>query len=169
MSGLYASIRDSIVAKGGHYCVSMYVAYKEGDELRIGNVSLKGAAASAWMEFKRSAPSKKDVSGKSVRAFYVDAVKVVGYEDAKKGGTAYRIPKFALTPTSDATNQQAVGLDSELQSFLVDYLKRPKAEASKPTNSQNGGDRDDDVPPPSTEDVRRGVEHSDPFDDDIPF
>lgn len=170
VSGLYANIRDSVVAKGGHYRASLYVAYKEGEQLRIGNLSLKGAAASAWMEFKRNAPSKKDVSGKSVRAFYIDAVKVVGFEDAKKGGTAYRIPKFALTPTSDSTNQQAIGLDSELQSFLVDYLKRPKAEASKSTgsqngDSQNGGDFDNGVPPPTSEDLRRPAD----FDDDIPF
>lgn len=160
VSGLYANIRDSVVAKGGHYCVSMYVAYKDGDELKIGNVSLKGAAAGAWMEFKRMAPAKKDGAGKSVRAFYVDAVKVVGYEDAKKGGTAYRVPKFALTATTDATNQQAVALDAELQSFLADYLRRPKAEASSVAPS-----RDEEEPATP----RPSDGESDPFDADVPF
>jgi hypothetical protein len=46
-SGIYTSIRDRIVALGGHYCVSLYLGYKDGDGLKIGNLNLKGAAASA--------------------------------------------------------------------------------------------------------------------------
>jgi hypothetical protein len=46
-AGLYADIRDKIVAKGGHYHGSVYIAYKEGEELRLGNLGLKGAALSA--------------------------------------------------------------------------------------------------------------------------
>lgn len=130
-SGLYASIRDRIVALGGHFCVSLYLAYKDGDQLKIGNLSLKGAALSAWMDFKKNAGTKKDASGKSMRAYFVDAVKIAGYEQQKKGGTVYRVPKFSLMPVSDATNQQAVALDVELQAFLTDYFKRPKAEAVK--------------------------------------
>lgn len=164
VSGLYAGIRDSIVAKGGHYNASLYIAYKEGGELRIGNISLKGAAASAWMEFKRNAPTKKDANGKSLKAFYVDAVKVIGYEDAKKGGTAYRVPKFALTPTTDATNQQAVALDAELQAFLTDYLKRPKAEASTSDASQEKSE-----PAPKGDSFESDIPWRDEVEEPIPF
>jgi hypothetical protein len=131
-SGLYTAIKDRIVAKGGHYHGSIYVAYKEGEELKLGNLGLKGAALGAWMEFKKAAPMKKDAAGKSVRGYFVDAVTITGYEQAKKGGTTYRVPKFALKPVGEATNQQALALDAELQAFLADYFKRPKADAAKP-------------------------------------
>lgn len=161
-SGIYTAIRDRIVAVGGHYVASLYVAYKEGEGLRIGNLGLKGAAAGAWMEFKRNAGSKKDANGKSIRAYLADAVKVTGYEQLKKGGTVYRVPQFALVETSEATNQQAIALDTELQAFLVDYLKRPKAEAaSARTKPQE----------PEDDDVNRQLDNARPndFSDDIPF
>src|SRR6185295_2040393 len=99
-SGLYTTIKDRIVAKGGHYHGSIYVAYKDGDTLKIGNLGLKGAALGAWMDFKKAASSKKDAAGKNVKAYFVDAVTISGYEQAKKGGTTYRIPKFALKTVS---------------------------------------------------------------------
>jgi hypothetical protein len=150
-SGIYTSIRDRIVAVGGHYCTSLYLGYKDGEELKIGNLSLKGAAAGAWMDFKRSAPAKKDAAGKSTRGYFVDAVKIAGYEQMKKGGTTYRVPQFVLAPVSEATNQQAVALDLELQTFLTDYFKRPKAEVKAPAEQESapptkGNGRFDDMP-----------------------
>ena len=162
VSGVYTQIRDRIIALGGHYSASLYLAYKDGDELKIGNLQLKGAAAGAWMEFKRACESKKDAGGKSVRAFFVDAVQITGYEQAKKGGTTYRIPKFALKETSAATNQQAVALDAELQSFLSEYLKRPKAESAKPQDPDQAPDQ---APPPNGDSSR----HFDDMEDNIPF
>lgn len=156
-SGIYTSIRDRIVALGGHYCVSIYLGYKDGEELKIGNLSLKGAAASAWMDFKRNAPSKKDANGKTTRGYFVDAVKIAGYEQMKKGATVYRVPKFALAPVSEATNQQAIALDTDLQAFLSDYFKRPKAEV-KPA----------DTAPPVTEAPQKNG-HFDDMKDDLPW
>jgi hypothetical protein len=151
-SGLYQSIRDRVVAIGGHYCSSLYIAYKDGDGLKLGNLSFKGAATGAWMDFKRAAPTKKDASGKNLKAYFVDAVKIAGYEQMKKGGTVYRVPKFALVPVAEATNQQAVALDQELQAFLSDYFKRPKAEAPAPAETEpkaptsSFDDMPDDIP-----------------------
>lgn len=161
-SGLYTTIRDTIIAKGGHYHSSIYIAYKDGDALKLGNLGLKGAALSAWMEFKKQAPSKKDAKGKSVKSYYVDAVTVTGFEDGKKGGTKFRTPMFALKEVSGATNDQAVALDTELQAFFADYLKRPKSEAAKPSDPQP-----DDPPPPDEAPKRAGK--FDDFEDDIPF
>lgn len=129
-SGLYASIKDRIVAVGGHFVSSCYIAYKDDTGLHLGNIRFKGAALSAWMDFKKACPSKKDASGKSVKAYYVDAVKIDGFEQQKKGGTTFRVPKFALVPLSEETNKQAIELDGELQAYLSDYLKRPKVEAA---------------------------------------
>lgn len=162
-SGLYADIKDRIVAKGGHYHASIYVAYKEGEELKIGNLGLKGAALGAWMDFKKNAPTKKDANGKAIKAFYVDAVTIHEFEQAKKGGTVYRVPKFALKPVGDSTNQQAMALDAELQAFLTEYFKRPKSEAAKP--QENGNGQEPDEPPPPA----KPAMSFDDFEDDIPF
>jgi len=161
-SGIYTTIRDRIIALGGHYCASLYLAYKEGEELRIGNLNLKGAAASAWMEFKRNAPMKRNSEGKNLRAYFVDAIKVTGYEQAKKGGTVYRIPQFAFQAVSDAANQQAVTLDAELQAFLDEYLKRPKAQAAAPASNGNVEPESEPEEPPRNKQF-------DDFEDDIPF
>jgi hypothetical protein len=145
-SGLYADIKEKISNKGGGYHSSVYIAYREGEELRIGNISLGGAALSAWMDFKKSAPTKKDANGKALKAYFTDAVTITGYTEGKKGKITYRMPTFALKETSAATNAQAVALDAELQAFFAAYLKRPKAEAA------NGGpppdEGMDDIPLP---------------------
>ncbi len=161
-SGIYTSIRDRIVAIGGHYCASIYIGYKDGEGLKIGNLCLKGAAAGAWMEFKRNAPTRKDASGKSTRAYFMDAVKITGYEQMKKGGTTYRVPQFGLAAVSETTNQQAVALDGELQAFLTDYFKRPKAEAVKTVpDSQR-----EETP---VEKEKKPAVRFDDMEDDIPF
>ena len=148
-SGIYKSIKDSIVAKGGHFSASLYLAYKDGDGLKIGNLQLKGSALSAWSEFKKTA-------GKKINT---EAVTITGFVDEKKGGTKFRTPVFALKEVAEATNQQALALDSELQTFLADYFKRPKAEAAKPMNGHI-----EEEPPFAPE------EHAPAIDeDDIPF
>ena len=167
-SGLYASIKDRIVASGGHFVSSCYIAFKDGDTLKIGNIRFKGASLSAWMDFKKACPTKKDASGKSVKAYYVDAVKIEGFEQQKKGGTTFRIPKFALVPLSEDSNKQAIALDADLQAFLADYLKRPRAEASTATakvEQPAGGhfdDMRDDIPWDDSKAQPAGT-------DDIPF
>lgn len=158
-TGLYTTIKDRIIAKGGHYHGSIYIAFKDGDALKLGNLGLKGAALGAWMDFKKSAASKKNADGKNIKAYFVDAVTITGYEQAKKGGTIYRVPKFDLKGVSEETNAAAVALDAELQAFLADYLRRPKGDAAKPPVQDDGPPMDG--PPPS--------ESVDRFDDDIPF
>lgn len=167
-SGLYASIKDRIGAVGGHFVSSCYIAYKDGDVLRIGNIRFKGAALGTWMEFKKQCPSKKDAAGKSVKAYYVDAVKIEGFEQLKKGGTTFRVPKFLLATLSEETNKQAMDLDKELQAFLSDYLKRPRIEAAAATSKTDAPQE------PQPEETKKpagngGGKHFDDMEDDIPF
>jgi hypothetical protein len=160
-SGLYARIKDRIVAVGGHFVSSCYIAYKDGDSLRIGNIRFRGAALGTWMEFKKQCPTKKDASGKSVKAYYVDAVKIEGFEQLKKGGTTFRVPQFLLSPLSEESNKQAIALDAELQAYLSEYLKRPRVEAAASTASA-------DAPQEPPHDApKKG--HFDDMIDDIPF
>ena len=162
-SGLYANIKDRIIASGGHFVSSCYIAYKnEEGVLQIGNIRFKGASLSEWMEFKKQCPTKKDANGKSLKAYFVDAVKIVGFEQQKKGGTTFRVPKFALATLAEETNTQAIALDGELQAYLSDYLRRPKAEAATAT-AKTEPQREEEQEP------KRGGTPFDDMDDDIPF
>lgn len=153
-SGLYAAIRDRVKAHGGYFQASCYIAYKDGETLKIGNLGLNGAALQAWSEFK-----------KRTNGLYDGAVSIVGYEDRTKGATKYRIPTFALKPTSAETNEAAKKLDAELQTFLAGYLKQPRTDQTAkppvvederhpplpdavPAGGGGGGDgfEDDDIP-----------------------
>ena len=125
VSGLYKAIQDSIVAQGGHYHASIYLPYKNGDGLKLGNLGLKGAALSAWMEFKKGA-------GKGINT---QAVTITGFTEGKKGKVVFRSPVFALKEVSAAMNDQALEVDDLLAAYLADYFKRPKAEAAKPAGN----------------------------------
>ena len=121
-SGLYANIRDRVKAHGGYFQSSCYIAYKDGDTLKIGNIGWNGAALQAWSEFK-----------KHTNGLYESAVTLAGFEDRTKGATKYRIPKFVLKPVGAETNEQAVKLDAELQTFFKEYFGRTRTEqAAKP-------------------------------------
>lgn len=150
-SGLYAAIRDRVKAHGGYFQASCYIAYKDGDTLKIGNLGLNGAALQAWSEFK-----------KHTNGLYGGAVSIVGYEDKTKGATKYRVPKFALKDVSEETNATAVALDTELQTFLAGYLKQPRVEqAAKPPVAHDE---------PAPEPARATAAAGDGFEDEsIPF
>jgi hypothetical protein len=173
-SGLYAQIKDRIVACGGHFVASCYIAYKDGDSLKLGNIRFKGAALSAWMDFKKQCPTKKDANGKSLKAYFVDAVKIEGFDQQRKGGTTFRVPKFALMPLSPETNKQALDLDAELQAFLADYLKRPRVEAAaaaKPEipQEQKAAGRFDDMKDDLPWEDEANMAAKEAEEDDIPF
>ena len=163
-SGIYTDIRDRVAAKGGYYAASIYIAYRDGAELKIGNLTLDGASAGAWMEFKKAAPSKKSASGKTVKSYFVDAVSIVGYEERKKGATTYRIPKFSLKAVTPETDAQAAALDVELQAFMADYMKRPKIEAA----SSSARDEETAVSAPAAKVPEQAPPTDEDFSD-VPF
>lgn len=136
-SGLYAHIRDRVGNFGGHFHASCYIAYKDGEQYRLGNLGFKGAALMAWMAFKKQA-GRKDARP----TYYVDAVRINGYEEGTKGRVVFRMPKFALAPVSEEANEQALALDKELQSFMSEYLKRTRTEQAEVTKTTPAPDRD---------------------------
>jgi hypothetical protein len=129
-SGLYAQIRDRVGNLGGHFHASCYIAYKDGDEYKLGNLGIKGAALNTWVEFKKQA-GRKD--GRP--AYYVDAVRIHGYDEGTKGRVTYRVPRFSLAAVSEDANDKAVALDKELQSFLSEYLKRARVDQAETTKA----------------------------------
>ena len=165
-SGLYAQIRDRVGNLGGHFHGSCYIAYKDGDQYKLGNIGFKGAALMTWMAFKKQA-GRKD--GRP--AYYVDAVRINGYEEGTKGRVTYRVPKFSLAPASEEANAQAVALDKELQSFLSEYLKRGRVEQAETSKRTTAPVRDVESELAEANEsaaVAAGSGFED-MDDDIPF
>lgn len=143
--GFYSEIKNDVKAQGGYYLASIYIAYKD-DELKIGNIGLKGAALSAWMEFMK----------KNQKLVHEKAVKMdVHPEIFKKGSIEYRVPKFKVVETTPETDETAKELDKILQEYVEakpDYTDMPDAPVA-----------DEQPPPPEDNELMADI------DDDLPF
>lgn len=148
--GLYKNIKDTVKSKGGRYVSSIYIAYYRGADLEIGNISLKGAALSAWMDYSR----------KIGKGLYEKAIVIDGYQEGQKGSITYRVPTFSTNAVAEETNEVAIGLDKVLQEYLDKKAVQP--EEPEPTQFHQ-----DEPPPLSDEDIYGGMEQEEI--DDLPF
>lgn len=111
-SGLYEAIKDRCTTEGGGYTSSVYIAYFEGKELKIGHIKIRGAALGAWIDY-----------GKKL-SFYKGAISVPSFTEGKKGRVEFKIPVFKQIEVSAATDETAKYLDTELQDYLKKYFAR---------------------------------------------
>jgi len=123
--GMYREIRDTVVAQGGRFTATVYIAYKDVDKLKIGAVQFHGAALNSWVEFRK-------VAGQSI---YSKAVKVTGFKEGKKGSITYRTPVFALIDCSKEADDAAGLLQVELKKYHTEYFARTKTQAATPEAS----------------------------------
>ena len=93
---------------------SVYIAYKEGDKMEIGNIHFRGASVGAFFEFKKANDLMKI------------AVNVSSTVEGKKGSVTFNMPVFKALPLSDASDASATALDVILQEYLVKYFKKQK-------------------------------------------
>jgi hypothetical protein len=106
--GLYDEVKN---IKGARFTKSVYIAYYEGKELKLGHFKVVGSALGAWIEFSK---------GKNL---YNGAVTVAGKTAAKKGTTKYFVPVFEVKESvSEETEEKAKALDRQLQEYLNDYF-----------------------------------------------
>lgn len=116
--GLYADIKDKIVAKGARYAKSVYVMDQDGT---LVNLQLVGAACGAWMDF----------STKTKKRFGDEWVVVKSANDAKKGATKYSIPVFEFDGVASKEEcDKADALYTELYDYLSEYLRRGAPQAA---------------------------------------
>jgi hypothetical protein len=158
--GFYQQIKDSVKAEGGKFNTCLYIAFKDGKELKIGQLRFRGAALGAWMNFQRSHRAE----------IQKHAVSIVGTDEGKKGRVVFKTPVFATQTIGEQTNDAAKQLDGELQHFLDSYLRRTKREQANVVRQhvdEHVSDEemaetafDDDEPIPTTATIT---------DDDIPF
>lgn len=114
--GLYKEIRDRVNSAGGKFTTNIYIAYKDGADLKLGSLQFSGAALSAWMEFHKCC--RADI--------LKQAVTINGSDEGKKGSVTFKTPKFSLTNIAEDTNEQATAIDIELQKYLDAYFKRTR-------------------------------------------
>ena len=114
--GIYRDIKDSVNAKGGRFVANLYIGFKHNGSLALGSLRFKGSALGAWMDFTKANRGQ----------LYAGAVQITGSTTGKKGRITFHVPTFALVGISQAANDQAIGLDRTLQSWLDGYLKRTK-------------------------------------------
>lgn len=177
-SGHYNFIKDKVAARGGGYHANLYMAFKDTDgTLAIGSLMLRGAALSAWFEFrKKNRSNTVEVAGKKVSVLYAKAICIKSFSDGKKGSIKFKYPDFSLSEIKPETNQQAIGLDVELQEYLTSYLQRTKAEAAD-QSTQEGNQLDAPVenqeaptePEPELAAAQEPPPDPEPAEDDVPF
>lgn len=115
IEGLYAQIKDRLVAMGGSYVANCYIAWKDAEgHLQIGSLRWKGAGMGAWMEFRQE--HRRDL--------YKRAIRITGSVKGKKGRVEFHTPVLSLTEISETTNAAATALDAELQTYLTGYFGR---------------------------------------------
>lgn len=108
--GVWKDIKGESSIAGAKYHSSIYIATKGRDGLEINNLSLTGAALNAWIEFTQ----KNRVN--------TNKVVLSGWSDAKKGSVSYKVPVFEAVPLDDATKDEAIKLDQQLQAYLNEYF-----------------------------------------------
>jgi len=150
--GLYKDIKGKIVANGGKYANSVYIAYKLGDELVICNIQLTGAAMSSFIDYTKDHKDFMTNGGMQVN----------GYSNEKKRATKYTKPIFEFMETSKETEKKAIELDIKLQDYLDKYFN-----ASSKGESDAIVDDDNNEPPFDINDVPDEKLKED--DSDLPF
>lgn len=161
VEGLYADIKDRAKTLGGRFTASLYIAYRDGEELKIGNIAFTGAALGEWMDFAKHNKGPLDTM----------AVQIDGTKGGQKGSVKYKVPTFALIGVQPKTQDDAIALDRQLQEYLATYLA--KTASTQPTaltedRPEDIFDReygDEDVP---TVELKEPAE-DDPAEEDIPF
>lgn len=164
-SGLYADIKEKVKAASGKFASSVYIAYRDGSELKLGNLRIAGASLGPWIDFK--AAHRKELLEKGVV--------ITGSVDDVNGDVEFKRPVFAIKDILPATNEAAIKLDHELQTFLKSYFE--KARGSAPSAGQTAEaaalpSGRAAVPPPNDPETPEVDPDEVPVaaaDDDVPF
>jgi len=189
-SGLYADIKADIIAAGGAYAASCYIAFKdETGKLVIGNITMAGSSLGGGVH-KPADKAMKDIevgawiqfAKDNNKEIYNKAVQIVGKDErmCTQGAVEFYCPKFALIDTTPETDKAAIELNKELQAYLETYLKieakptetvAPAAEAAPQVSKEeqfekNAEEKPFDIPKKETA-ITEVVIPAEP--DDLPF
>ena len=132
--GLYQEIKEKVVALGGGYAQSCYIAYKEENgELVIGNITMAGSSFGGGIH-KPANKNMKDVEVGAWLAFtkanaanlYKKAVIVQGKDErvCTNGAVKFYAPSFKLVDVTSETDAKAIELTQLLKEYMKEYFKK---------------------------------------------
>lgn len=150
-TGFWTSIKDRVTVKQGKFAKSVYIAFKDGDELKIGNIRFSGCSLGPWFDFTKKHRKEVDTMAIVIKA---------GKQDTS-GSVDFTPPVFSVVEVNEETNAKAIELDKTLQEFLTGYLGKAKTEQVASEH----------VPEDTTNYARREPDPDlDPVDEDtVPF
>ena len=107
VKGLYSDIRDTIKAEGGKFGKSLFIAFLDDGEWKLGNLKLIGAGFSEWFDFEKG------------KRFDADpGVLISSWEERRKGRNEYFVPVFESWEVGADDLHAAMELDKQLQEYL---------------------------------------------------
>jgi hypothetical protein len=130
VEGIYRDIKDRVKSLGGRFVASLYIAFKDGNDLKIAALQFKGAALGAWMTFAKDRRA----------VLYTKAIQIKGSQEEKKGRITFHTPIFSVTDVAAETDRAAVALDKELQAYFKSYFARTKRDAATAPQEPHGAD-----------------------------
>jgi len=119
ITGIYADIKDSIIALGGSFTKSVYVMLVgENVTPELVNFKFHGSAFSGWLE-KKFNPDECTTG-------------ILSFREETNGNINYKVPVFQAFKLSPDTDQLAFSMDIELQEYLKEYKAlQPEKETPK--------------------------------------
>ena len=158
-SGLWTDIKDVVTSKrnGGGFAVNLYIAYKDGSDLKIGAIQIGGCALGPWFEFEKA----------NRKALFERGLVIGCGELDTSGGVEFIPPVFGLCDVSPETDMAARKLDVELQAYLTEYFAR----AAAPEQPKKPQAAHEDAPHPAQHEPGYQHGHDEPPapEDDVPF
>lgn len=145
--GVYDEIKDTIKAKGGRFAKNCYILLKTKDGWEFDAVTWIGASVGAWFD--------KEVNTN------VNAVKITGKKEEKKGATKFFIPLFEEVSIDKDDMVYAIEQNQKLQEYLK-TRHNEKVEEDKPMPQSDALWPHRDVAPEDIEDTPINL-------DEIPF
>jgi len=136
--GLYQDIKAAVVAKGGKYASSVYVAYKnEVGKLVIGNITFSGSSFGGGVHVPDDKkmkdieiPAWLDFSKKYATEILAKAVVLEGKDEriCTNGNTKFYAPKFKLKDITPETDAEAIALTQILKEYMTAYFAKTQSE-----------------------------------------
>lgn len=117
--GNYEQVITHRDCTGARYCQSVYMAYVDGKDMKIGNIAIMGAALSSWIDFRKK------------NKIFASLITVAGMTEGKKGATTYQIPTFTISDLKPEIIEKATKMDVELQEYLTKYFSKNAQQQSE--------------------------------------
>ena len=126
-SGHWMDIKDKVKGAGGKFSSNIYLAYKDGSELKIGVLRASGCALGPWFDFTKANREMviSPFDGKTELArIYSGAVVMKAGKLDESGAVAFTPSTFAMVACSQESNLAALALSAKVDKYLAEYFKR---------------------------------------------